>query len=64
MLDKLRLWLPNETQFDKPYSLYNIFQPVKHSEGYNPLVEQKITWPVNESGYVQLGSQNKKVLQS
>ena len=63
LLDKLRLWMPTETLMDKPYSLYNIFHPVQHPKicnPYTPIVEQKTSWPENESGYVQFGSQTRK----
>lgn len=63
LLDKLRLWQPSETLLDKPYSLYNIFQPVQHpkiSNPHSPIAEQKTSWPENKSGYVQFGSQNRK----
>ena len=63
LLDKLRLWLPKETLLDKPYSVYNVFQPVQHPKIYNPhspLVTQRTSWPENSSGYVQFGGQNRK----
>ena len=63
LLDKLRLWHPSETLQNKPCSLYNIFQPVQHPKIYNPhspVVEQKTSWPENESGYVQFGSESRK----
>ncbi len=63
LLDKLRLWMPQETLLDKPYSLYNVFQPVQQPSIYNPIVEQKMSWPENTSGYVQFGSQDRKQYQ-
>ena len=62
-MDKLRLWLPSETLLNKPNSLYNIFQPIQYPEMYNPLhlVEQKSSWPENDNGYVQFGSQTRKL---
>lgn len=60
-MEKLRLWLPNETLFDKPYSLYNIFQPIQQSPVYIPLAEQKSSWPENDNGYVQFGGQSRKL---
>ena len=60
-MDKLRLWLPNESLLDKPYSLYNIFQLVQRPQVYIPLVEQKSSWPENDNGYVQFGSQTRKL---
>ena len=61
MMDKLRLWLPNETLLDKPYSLYNIYQPIHHPQGSLPLVKQKSSWPENDNGYVQFGCQTRKL---
>ncbi len=66
LLDKLRVWMPQETLLDKPYSLYNIFQPVQQPDIYNPyspMVEQRMLWPENTSGYVQFGSQDRKQYQ-
>ena len=63
LMDKLRLWLPNETLADKPYSLYNIFQPVTHPHICNPHipnVEQRRAWPENAQGYVQFGGDSRK----
>ena len=63
LLDKLRLWQPSETLLDKPYSLYNIFQPVEHPRIYNPyspIAVQRKSWPENSRGYVQFGSQTRK----
>ena len=58
--DKLRLYLPHETLETKPYSLYNLFQPVRHPKVYNYSYTSPSTkgvlWPENESGHVQLGS--------
>ena len=59
LLDKLRTYLPVESLHSKPYSLYNLFQPVSHPRVYNPRVPIDNTrgaaWPVNSSGHVQLG---------
>ena len=63
LVEKLRLWLPSETLEHKPYSLYNIFQPVTHPRIYNlhaPLVEQRRAWPENAQGHVQFGGDSRK----
>lgn len=60
LLDKLRIYLPEESLSTKPYSLYNIFQPVTHPKVYNvfgPVNSTKgAVWPENISGHVQLGA--------
>lgn len=59
LLDKLRIHLPQESLETKPYSLYNLFQPVTHPRIYNPSIPvdnaRGVAWPENSAGRVQLG---------
>eukprot|EP00731_Ephydatia_muelleri_P001628 Em0001g1628a len=66
LLDKLRLCLdaPAPSGGGAPCSVTNIFHPVDPSRVYNsragPMPTQVMSWPTNQSGYVQFGSQDRK----